>query len=52
MTIVAAGITVHEALRAADRLADDGVSARVLDCYSVKPIDASALRAAASETPC
>ena len=51
VTIVAAGITVHEALRAADRLADDGVSARVLDCYSVKPIDASALRAAASETP-
>ena len=51
VTIVAAGITVHEALRAADRLANDGVSARVLDCYSVKPIDAAALRTAASETP-
>ena len=50
VTLVAAGITVHEALRAADRLAADGVAARVLDCYSVKPIDAAALRAAASET--
>ncbi|HZB78793.1 MAG TPA: transketolase C-terminal domain-containing protein, partial [Actinomycetota bacterium] len=34
---------------AADRLAADGVSARVLDCYSVKPIDAAALRAAADD---
>ena len=51
VTLVAAGITLHESLRAADRLAADGVSARVLDCYSVKPIDAAALRAAASETP-
>jgi transketolase len=48
--VVAAGITVHEALRAAERLDADGVSARVLDCYSVKPIDASALRRALEET--
>jgi transketolase len=46
VTIVAAGITVHEALKAADALAVDGISARVLDCYSVKPIDAETLRAA------
>ena len=45
VTIVAAGITVHEALAAADRLAEEGVSARVIDCYSVKPIDAETLTA-------
>jgi transketolase len=47
VAIVAAGITVHEALRAADALAEDGIEARVVDCYSVKPIDAETLRAAA-----
>jgi transketolase len=50
VALIGAGITVHEALRAADRLAADGVEARVLDCYSVKPIDGAALRLAASET--
>ncbi len=49
VALVAAGITLHESLRAADRLAADDVSARVLDCYSVKPIDATALRAAADD---
>jgi transketolase len=49
VALVGAGITLHESLRAADRLAADGVSARVLDCYSVKPIDANALRAAADD---
>jgi transketolase len=43
VTIVAAGITVHEALAAADRLAEDGLAARVIDCYSVKPIDEETL---------
>ncbi len=46
VTIVAAGITVHEALKAADDLADEGLQARVVDCYSVKPLDAETLRAA------
>ncbi len=50
VTIVAAGVTVHEALAAADRLAGQGVRARVIDCYSVKPIDALTLRAAADAT--
>jgi transketolase len=50
VTLVAAGITVHEALAAADLLADDGISARVIDAYSVKPIDAATLRAAARDT--
>ena len=43
VAIVAAGITLHEALRAADALAEEGISARVIDCYSVKPIDGDAL---------
>jgi transketolase len=43
VTIAAAGITVHEALEAARRLADDGIRARVVDVYSVKPIDRAAL---------
>ena len=43
VALVAAGITVHEALQAADALAEDGISARVVDCYSVKPIDTDAL---------
>ncbi|MGH3036188.1 MAG: transketolase [Gaiellaceae bacterium] len=52
VTIVAAGITVHEALSAADTLAGDGIVARVIDCYSVKPIDAETLRSAAEATGC
>jgi transketolase len=44
VTVVAAGITVHEGLKAADTLAGEGTSVRVIDCYSVKPIDADTLR--------
>ncbi len=47
--IVACGITVDEAVRAAEALERDGIRARVLDCYSVKPIDAEAVRAAARD---
>jgi transketolase len=50
VALVAAGITLHEALNAADALAEDGVEARVIDCYSVKPIDGDTLRAAAEAT--
>jgi transketolase len=50
VTLVGAGITLHEALTAADRLAQEGIAARVIDVYSVKPIDADSLRAAASAT--
>jgi transketolase len=45
VTIVAAGITLHEALAAADRLTEEDVAARVIDLYSVKPIDAETIRA-------
>src|SRR5215208_3125704 len=48
VTIVAAGITLHEALDAADTLADEGIAARVIDCYSVKPLDAETLRGIAT----
>ncbi len=50
VTIVAAGVTVHEALAAADTLAADGVAARVIDLYSVKPVDTAGLHRAAAET--
>jgi transketolase len=50
VAIVAAGITLHEALKAADVLAEEGVSARVIDLYSVKPVDAETLHAAADAT--
>jgi transketolase len=50
VTIVGAGITVVEALAAADALAADGVAARVIDCYSLKPIDEEGLREAAAAT--
>ncbi len=50
VTIVACGITVHEALEAADSLEDEGMSVRVVDCYSIKPIDADTLREAARAT--
>ena len=50
LTIVAAGITLFEALSAADQLAADGINARVIDLYSVKPLDAETIRRAASET--
>jgi transketolase len=50
VTIVAAGITVPEALAAADELQAGGIRARVIDAYSVKPIDAETLHAAADAT--
>jgi len=50
VTLVGAGITVGEALAAADELATEDISARVVDCYSVKPIDVEGLREAAAAT--
>ena len=48
--IVGAGVTVFEALRAADELAREGIPVRVIDAYSVKPIDGGTLRRALRET--
>jgi transketolase len=47
VAIIGAGITLHEAMKAADVLAEEGINARVIDLYSVKPIDTATLRAAA-----
>lgn len=47
--VLAAGITLHEALRAHERLAARGLPVRVVDLYSVKPIDAATVEACASE---
>src|ERR671935_2779951 len=50
VTVVAAGITLHEALEAHDQLKQEGIAVRVIDAYSVKPIDGETLRQAARET--
>jgi transketolase len=50
VTIVAAGITVHEGLKAADELAKSGVKIRLIDAYSVKPLDAAGIAKALRET--
>jgi transketolase len=50
VTVVAAGITVHEALKAYDQLRSEGIAIRVIDAYSVKPIDRQTLVAAAQAT--
>ncbi|HUF06714.1 MAG TPA: transketolase, partial [Candidatus Binatia bacterium] len=50
VALIGAGITVHEALKAADALTEDGIAARVIDLYSIKPLDAETLRAAAEDT--
>ncbi len=50
VTIIGAGITLHEAVKAAETLAGEGIKARVIDLYSVKPVDAETIRAAARET--
>ena len=50
VTVVAAGITVFEALAAHAELGKQGIAVRVIDLYSVKPLDEATLRKAAAET--
>ena len=50
VTVVAAGITLHEAIKAYDQLQDQGIAIRVIDAYSVKPIDVRTLHDAAQAT--
>ncbi len=50
VTLIGAGITLRECLSAADELAGKGIEARVIDLYSVKPVDADTILAAAAET--
>jgi transketolase len=50
VTVIATGITVHEALKAHTGLSRENISIRVIDAYSVKPIDHAAVQQAARET--
>jgi transketolase len=50
LTIVAAGITLFEALKAYEELLKEGISARIVDLFSVKPIDEDALLSCARES--
>jgi transketolase len=50
VTIIATGLLVAQAMLAADALAAEGFSARVLDFHTIKPIDREAVRRAAAET--
>ena len=50
VTLVSAGVTLFEALAAAEALAAEGTPCRVIDVYSIKPIDGEGLRAALAET--
>jgi transketolase len=50
ITLIGAGITLRECLTAADELAGKGIAARVIDLYSVKPVDAKSILTAAGET--
>jgi transketolase len=50
VTVIAAGITLHESIKAADELAGRGISARLIDLYSVKPVDSETIVRAAEQT--
>lgn len=50
VTVIGAGVTLHEALKAYDRLKQEGITARIIDAYSVKPIDTQTLHQAAQDT--
>lgn len=50
LTIIACGIEVSEALDAADQLASEGIQARVIDMFTIKPLDEKAVAKAAKET--
>src|SRR5581483_11269306 len=50
VTVVAAGITLYEALKAADALAKEGIGITVIDAYSIKPLGKDVIKAAAQKT--
>jgi transketolase len=49
-TVIAAGVTLHEALKACDALKKEGIGLRVIDAYSVQPLDEAAIRREVAET--
>jgi transketolase len=50
LTLIGAGVTLHEALAAADMLDRDGIRVRVIDLYSLKPVDTATIAEAATDT--
>lgn len=50
LTIAGTGITVFEALKAADELKKENINIRVVDCYSIQPVDAATLKKCLNET--
>ena len=50
VALIGAGVTLHNCLAAADELAGEGIAARVIDLYSVKPVDVETLRRASADT--
>jgi transketolase len=50
VTVVAAGITVHNAIEACENLQEEGIAVRLIDAYSIKPVDADAVREAVRAT--
>ncbi len=52
VTIVACGVEIDEALKAAETLAEKGVSAEVIDAFSIKPLDEETILASARKTGC
>ena len=50
VTVIGAGVTLHEALKAADQLKAAGVAIRVIDLYCVKPLDGKSLAAEVGAT--
>jgi transketolase len=50
LTVAATGITVFEALKAADELQKENINIRVIDCYSIHPVDAATLKKCINET--
>jgi transketolase len=50
VTVIGAGVTLHEALEAYEELKKEGINIRVIDLYSVKPLDIETLKKAATET--
>src|SRR6185369_11332103 len=50
VTVVAAGVTLYEALKAADALKGEGIGITVIDCYSIKPLAKDVIKSAAQKT--
>ena len=50
MTVIGACVTLHEALKAANELASAGINIRVIDLFTIKPLDVDTILSSARET--